>query len=159
MKEDFNNCFDWIDLFLQICSIQCRHIVCNVYYEIIEYVLLYYKVSYSYSLRHNRQATKLSVQCDLYLNALITHSWKIILKVLYLSFRYYIRPKTIWVLIQPWDLVHLPKWQSILNLQITIRMYLLLETVSWLDSQEWTRTRIVAWTLPCAVGPRSRIAL
>ena len=44
--------------FVQICGIQCRHIVCNVYYKIIEYVLLHYKVSYSYSMRHNGQATK-----------------------------------------------------------------------------------------------------
>ena len=53
--------FQQIDLFLrlQICGIQCRHIVYNVYYKIIEYVLLHYKVSYSYSMRYNGQATNL----------------------------------------------------------------------------------------------------
>ena len=64
--------FQQIDLFLrlQICGIQCRHIVYNVYYKIIEYVLLHYKVSYSYSLGHNGQATKfsISVRCDINLN-------------------------------------------------------------------------------------------
>ena len=41
-----------------------------MYYKIIEYVLLHYKVSYSYSLGHNGQATKfsISVRCDINLN-------------------------------------------------------------------------------------------
>ena len=43
---------------MQICGTQCGHIVCNVYYKIIEFFLLYYNVSYSYNLRLNKQVTK-----------------------------------------------------------------------------------------------------
>ena len=52
----------------------------------------------------------------------------------------------------------LPKWQNILNLPTTIQMCMLLVTVSWLDSVDWTKTRIAAWTYPCAEVPRLRIA-
>ena len=43
---------------MQICGTQCRHIVCNVYYKIIEFFLLYDNVSSSYNLRLNKQVTK-----------------------------------------------------------------------------------------------------
>ena len=44
-------------LYTKIGGIQCRHIVCNVYYKITEYVLPQYEVLYSHSLRHIMQAT------------------------------------------------------------------------------------------------------